>query len=81
MGVLLKEESEATAKGQIIVPEAEKSADSVIGHFLEFLAQDMAKHPDESIVPFPNSLMNRAFALTAEMGVDLDAEIEGGVSI
>jgi len=61
--------------------EAGESADPVIGHFLEFLAQDMAKHPDRSIVPFPKSLLDRAVALTAGMGVDLDAEIEGDVAI
>lgn len=73
MGVLLKEES--------VVPEVEKSTDPVIGHFLQFLAQDMAKHPNKSIVPFQKSLLDRAVALTVGMGVDLDAEIKGDVSI
>lgn len=66
---------------RVYVQKAEESADPVIGHFLEFLAQDMAKHPDKSIVPFPKSLLDRAVALTAGMGVDLDAEIEGDVAI
>lgn len=61
--------------------EPEESADPVIDGFLEFLARDMAKHPETSILPFPQSLIDRAVALTAGMTVDLDAEIEGDVSI
>jgi antitoxin PrlF len=41
----------------------------------------MAKHPEKSVLPFPQSLLDRAVALTAGMTVDLDAEIEGDVSI
>jgi len=61
--------------------EVEETSDPVIDRFLAFLAQDMAKHPDKSVVPFPQSLLDRAAALTAGMTVDLDAEIEGDVSI
>lgn len=61
--------------------EPEETADPVIDRFLEFLAQDMSKHPGKSVVPFPQSLLDRAVALTAGMTVDLDAEIEGDVSI
>ncbi|GGE07629.1 AbrB family transcriptional regulator [Aureimonas endophytica] len=61
--------------------EAEEAADPVIDRFLEFLARDMTQHPETSIVPFPQSLLDRAVALTAGMAVDLDAEIEGDVSI
>lgn len=61
--------------------EVEETADPVIERFLEFLAQDMAKHPDASIVAFPKALLDRAMALTEGMTVDLDAEIEGPVSI
>lgn len=61
--------------------EIEEIADPVIGRFLEFLAQDMAKHPETSIASFPKALLDRAVALTAGMTVDLDAEIEGDVAI
>jgi len=61
--------------------EVEEAADPVIDSFLKFLAQDMAKHPEKSVLPFPQSLLDRAVALTAGMTVDLDAEIEGDVSI
>jgi antitoxin PrlF len=61
--------------------EVEETADPVIDRFLEFLAQDMSKHPRTSVVPFPQSLLDRAVALTAGMTVDLDVEIEGDVSI
>ncbi len=55
--------------------------DPVIESFLGFLARDMAKHPDKSVVTFPDALLERAAALTKGMDVDLDAEIEGEVSI
>jgi antitoxin PrlF len=61
--------------------EVEETADPVIGRFLEFLAQDMARHPDTSVAPFPKALLDRAIALTEGMTVDLDAEIEGEVAI
>jgi antitoxin PrlF len=53
----------------------------VIDRFLEFLAQDMVRHPEKSVLAFPQSLLDQAVALTAGMTVDLDAEIEGDVSI
>lgn len=58
-----------------------QAEDPVIGRFLDFLAQDMAKRPDKSVAPFPTALLERAVALTEGMIVDLDAEIEGDVSI
>lgn len=61
--------------------EIEETADPVIGRFLEFLAQDMAQHPETSVVSFPKALLDRARALTKGMTVDLDAEIEGDVAI
>lgn len=61
--------------------EVEETADPVIGRFLEFLAQDMAKHPETSVLSFPKDLLDRAVALTEGMTVDLDSEIEGEVSI
>jgi len=61
--------------------ETEEIADPVIDSFLEFLARDMARNPGKSILPFPQDLLDRAAALTAGMTVDLDAEIEGDVSI
>lgn len=61
--------------------EVEETSDPVIDSFLEFLARDMAKHPEKSVLSFPQSLLDRAVALTAGMTVDLDAEIEGDVSI
>lgn len=111
MGVLLKEESTITTKGQTTVPKSvrqalgvdygdriafvvddqrrvyvqkagiEEASDPVIDRFLEFLAKDMANRPDKSVVAFPAELLDRAAALTEGMTVDLDAEIEGDVSI
>jgi antitoxin PrlF len=61
--------------------DAEETEDPVIKGFLAFLAQDMARHPEKSVVSFPKALLDRAAALTDGMVVDLDAEIEGDVSI
>ncbi len=61
--------------------QVEETTDPVIDCFLEFLAKDMAKHPAKSVLPFPKSLLDRGVVLTAGMTVDLDAEIEGDVSI
>ncbi|MDQ0507338.1 type II toxin-antitoxin system PrlF family antitoxin [Xanthobacter agilis] len=55
---------------------SEEPADPVIDCFLEFLAQDMAKNLEKSVVPFPEALLERAVTLTAGVTVDLDAEIE-----
>ncbi|MBD3744832.1 type II toxin-antitoxin system PrlF family antitoxin [Sphingopyxis alaskensis] len=61
--------------------EVEESADPVIDHFLDFLAEDMIKNPRKSVASFPKALLDRAAVLTAGMTVDLDAEIDGDVSI
>ena len=61
--------------------EVEEAADPVIDSFLEFLAQDMVKGPEKSVLPFPQSLLDRAVALTSGITVDLDAEIEGDISL
>ena len=86
MVALLKEESTITAKGQTTVPKAVRQALGVdyggrIAFFVQFLAQDMAKHPGKSIVALPDSLLDRVNALVGNMDIDLDAEIEGDVAI
>ncbi|PZQ46532.1 MAG: AbrB family transcriptional regulator [Rhodovulum sulfidophilum] len=59
----------------------EEASDPVVDRFLEFLAQDMSKHPDTSIAALPASLRDRAAALVGGMDVDLDAEIDGDVAL
>ncbi len=110
MGVLLKEESTITAKGQTTVPKSvrqalgvdcggriafvvddqrrvyvervtEEASDPVVGRFLEFLAQDMSKHPGASVAALPASLRDRMAALVGDMDVDLDAGIDGDVAL
>lgn len=61
--------------------DVEEAADPVVERFLEFLAQDMTKHPEKSVVAFPPALRDRIAALTDGMAVDLDADIEGDVAI
>lgn len=57
-----------------------EETDPVIDGFLEFLARDMARNPAK-LSAFPIDLAERMAALTAGMNVDLDAEIEGDVTL
>jgi antitoxin PrlF len=59
----------------------EEASDPVVDRFLTFLAQDMARHPGTSIVALPSTLRDRIAALTENMDVDLDAEIDGDVAL
>ena len=59
----------------------EEASDPVVDRFLEFLAQDMHKHPGTSIAALPASLRNRVAALIGDMDADLDAEIDGDVAL
>lgn len=61
--------------------DADAAEDPVIESFLAFLAQDMVRHPEKSLASFPKDLLDRAATLTDGMVVDLDAEIDGDVSI
>jgi antitoxin PrlF len=61
--------------------DADAAEDPVIESFLAFLAQDMVRHPEKSLVSFPKDLLDRAATLTDGIVVDLDAEIDGDVSI
>lgn len=60
---------------------AEEASDPVVDRFLVFLAQDMANHPGTSIVTLSPALQDRIAALTENMNVDLDAEIDGDVPL
>jgi len=60
---------------------AEDVDDPVIDHFMEFLASDMDRHPGQSIAAFPTALRARVAALTADVDIDLNAEIDGDVAL
>ncbi len=59
----------------------EDVSDPVVDRFLEFLARDMTRHPGTSIVPLATALRDRMGALAGNMDVDLDAEIDGDVTL
>ncbi len=63
-----------------IEKEVDEEDDPVIDGFLAFLSQDMAKHP-EHIQEFPEALRQRMMELTKGVEVDLDAPIDGDVTI
>jgi antitoxin PrlF len=47
----------------------------------QFLARDMTNDPGKSIAALPSTLRDRIVALTENMDVDLDAEIDGDVAL
>jgi antitoxin PrlF len=59
----------------------EEARDPVVDRFLAFLAQDMTNDPGKSVVALPSTLRDRILALTENMDVDLDAEIDGDVAL
>ncbi|MDN4633544.1 type II toxin-antitoxin system PrlF family antitoxin [Sphingomonas sp. PsM26] len=59
--------------------EAEE-ADPVIAAFLGFLEQDMLGNPN-NVVAIPRSLAERMAALTEQVDVDLDHDIDGPVAL
>ena len=58
----------------------ETAEDPALGAFLEFLATDMRAHP-ERIQSVSSDLRAHIEALTAGLGVDLNAPIEGEVAL
>ncbi len=63
------------ANGTVVIAKKQAladEADPVIGKFLKFLANDMAKEPAR-IRPVPKSLIARGKALVKGVEVDLDA--------
>jgi antitoxin PrlF len=66
--------------GHVSLSAAEDETDPVIDGFLTFLARDMARNPSH-ITAFPADLAARMAALTAGMNVDLNEEIDDGVTL
>jgi antitoxin PrlF len=62
--------------GEVVLSRAEvvQEADPVLGQFLDFLARDMALHP-EQLQPLDADLVARAKSLVAGIEVDLDAAL------
>jgi antitoxin PrlF len=63
--------------GEVVITRATagEEDDPVVGKFLEFLAQDMGRHP-ERIRPVSASLIKRARALTKGVKIDLNAPLD-----
>jgi antitoxin PrlF len=64
----------------VSVYAAEDETDPVLESFLSFLARDMRDKP-EKISAFPEALARRVAELAGQAKVDLDAEIEGPVTL
>lgn len=62
--------------GEVVLTRADDSeaADPVLGHFLHFLAQDIASHP-ERLQVMDAGLVQRIQSLVGGVEVDLDAEL------
>lgn len=59
---------------KVTLSRAEQEEDPVIENFLNFLAQDMSKNP-QNIKPITSNLFNRIKSLTDGIEVDLDAPL------
>lgn len=64
------------ADGDVVLTRAVATAseDPVMGHFLNFLAQDMATHP-ERLASMDAGLLHRIQTLVGDLEVDLDAAL------
>jgi len=62
--------------GDVVLTRAAEppGEDPVLGHFLNFLAQDMAAHP-ERLATVPCALVQRIQSLVSAVDVDLDAAL------
>jgi antitoxin PrlF len=62
--------------GDVVLTRAlqTEGEDPVMGHFLNFLAQDIATHP-ERLVAIDASLVHRIQALVGDSEIDLDAPL------
>jgi antitoxin PrlF len=66
-------------KNGVTVARADETDDPAIDEFLEFLASDIKKRP-EAVKALTPELAARITALTADMHVDLDDEVDGDVA-
>ena len=62
--------------GEVVLTRADTSAadDPVLGRFLDFLAQDIANHP-ERLQVLDAGLLQRIQTLVGDVEIDLDAEL------
>jgi antitoxin PrlF len=67
---------EILSDGAVLLRRASAAdeGDQVLGKFLEFLAQDMAQHP-EHLQQIDKSLVQRVQGLVAGVSIDLDAPL------
>ena len=67
-------------KRGVTVARVEDNEDPAIGRFLDFVAADIKRHP-QAIKALSPDLAARIAALTDGVNVDLDAAIDGDVSL
>ncbi|WP_017651607.1 type II toxin-antitoxin system PrlF family antitoxin [Fortiea contorta] len=61
--------------GQVVISRAqEQESDPILAKFLNFLAQDMEKHP-QHIQAISSGLVNRVQSLVSEVDINLDASL------
>jgi len=67
---------EIRANGEVVIARAQASEeiDPVIERFLEFMASDMARHP-ERLMPISTALPGQLNGLIGDVQVDLDAPL------
>jgi antitoxin PrlF len=63
---------------RLVNASALEHEDPVLENFLTFLGRDLATHPDR-LTAFPQSLLERAQAITSGIPIDHDASIDGAI--
>jgi antitoxin PrlF len=61
------------ADGGVLISRVEQD-DPIIGKFLNFLAQDIAEHP-QNLKAISSDLFSRVHSLVAKVAIDLDAPL------
>ena len=61
------------ADGGVVISRVEQD-DPILGKFLNFLAQDIAEHP-QNIQAISSDLLIRVHSLVSEIAIDLDAPL------
>ena len=88
LGSMLAEQSRRIGLTDEDVDTLEQTLDRAPAEPLSFeeqvltrIDEDFAERPEQSVVAMPAALLDRAAMLTQGMEVDLDAEIEGDVTL
>lgn len=59
----------------VIEPKQDEAEDPVIAKFLEFLARDIERNP-QNLVPLTQELLDESYDLVGDIDIDMDAPLD-----